>query len=200
MDQLTPAQRAAVERRLETGERLRWAAGTSTGMQAGAFAAGCMGVPFLLFGAVPLVIALRHLPTLFDEQNGFLAFLIFGGFGLLFTGIGVLAIRQGFVNRADAAATVWAVTDRRFFKLIERGRRRVLEAVPLRFVTGVDLVEYDDGSGSLTITTDAPHNARRSNAGARRGRYLILGIKDAAAARATIQSEVDRAAAAKADG
>ncbi|WP_419807742.1 hypothetical protein [Sphingomonas sp.] len=195
MDQLSPTQRAAVDRQLDPGERLLWAAGTSTGMQAGALAPGCVGVPFVLFGLWPLLTALSRVRTVFDEQNGLLAFLIFAGFGTLFTGVGVLAIRQGFRSRRDEAAAVWAVTDRRFFKAIDRPNRRVLEAVPLRFVTGVDVVEYGDGSGSLTITTDAPHNLRRKGAGARRGRYLIMGVRDAANARRIIQTEVDRAAA-----
>lgn len=197
VDSLTPAQRDTVRRTLDPGERLLWAAGASRGMLAGAvLPAGC-GIPFVLMGAWPLIMVLRHIGTIFDDQNGPIGFLFFAGFGLLFVAAGLLTIRHGFTLRRDLAAAVWAVTDRRFFKVVARHNRRVLEAVPLRLVTGVDLVEYGDGSGTLTLTTDAPHTERRKGAGRRRGQYRIMGVKDAAAARRLIQAEVDRAVAAE---
>lgn len=192
MDQLTPTQRAAVEHQLDPGERLLWAAGASRGMLAGALLPGCVGLPFIVFGTWPLVTAIRHAPQMFDADNGFLTVLIFGGFGLVFVATGLFSLLHGVRSRRDLAAAVWAVTDRRFFKVIERHGRRVLDAVPLRLVTGVDLQEYPDGSGTLTLTTDAPHTERRRGAGPRQGLYRIMGVRDAAAARRVIQAAVDR--------
>jgi hypothetical protein len=196
MDTLDQPKRAALDRQLEPGERVLWAAEASRGMQAGALAPGCVAVPLIAVGAVPLLKALSVVPVLFDERNGFLGFLVFLGFGLVFVGAGVAVLRQAAVQRRDLAATVWAVTDRRLLKVVARGRRTAVEAVPLRLVTGVDVYEYDDGSGSLTLTTGAPDNVPRRNGGPKAGQYRILGVKDAAAARRVIQEQVDRAVAA----
>jgi len=180
---LAPANRAALERELAAGEAVGWAGEMSRGTQW----AGCMvwlvAIPFTVFGLLWMLIA--GLGMLAD--SGAMARVTSGLgalFGLPFLVIGLILLWQPMRMRRRARGTVYAVTDRRILRIVRAGATE-LSQVPLDRIASIDLQEYADGSGNLTVRTGPP----RAGTGDDdiEATYLIVGIADARAAHRAIE-------------
>jgi hypothetical protein len=181
---LSDANRAALAAELMPGETLLWAAEPSSGMRVAGFSVWLVAIPFVAFGLFWTMTAL--VPVLMGDREGWLA-LVFGSFGLPFLGMGLIAMFQPFRMRRNADHTVYAFTDRRLIRLVH-GSERAVSEVPLDAIGGVDMVEYSDGSGTLTINTLGPDDSE----GGRRPMavYQILGVQDVARARTLLRERI----------
>lgn len=188
MAELSEANRAALAAELLPGEALRWAAEPSSGMRVAGFAIWLVAIPFLGFGLlwtgltlVPLLIGAPARMT----WLGIVAAL----FGLPFLGVGLIAFRKPFQLRKAAENTVYAFTDQRLIRL-QHGKTRAVSEVPMDSIGSVDMVEYSDGSGTLTIQALGPPEAE----GRRRpiALYQLMGVKDVARARTLLRERYAR--------
>lgn len=168
---LSPENRAALMARLEPGETLIWASEPSRGARlAGCFTA-LVAIPFIGFGL--FWEALTLLPLLTGSATGN-AFEWFGAlFGLPFLAVGVLALWSPRIMARRAARTVYAFTDRRMIRMLH-GEEEALSEVPTDRIADVSFHEYSDGSGTLTVNT----NASTDPEGEVAATYQIAGVKD----------------------
>lgn len=180
---LSESNRAALMAELLPGEALLWAAEPSSGMRVAGFAIWLVAIPFTVFGL--LWSALTLLPLLFGEPGraGWLG-LVAALFGLPFLGVGLIALRKPFALRRAANNTVFAFTDKRLIRLVHAKAREVSE-VPMDSIGSVDMVEYSDGSGTLTIQALGAPEAT----GTRRpiAIYQLMGVNDVARARTLLR-------------
>jgi len=183
---LSESNRAALAAELLPGEALLWAAEPSAGMRVAGFAIWLVAIPALGFGllwtGLTLVPLLMGVP---DRMNwiGVVAAL----FGLPFLGVGLIALWRPFSLRKAADNTVYAFTDKRLIRLLH-GKTREVSEVPMDSIGSVDMVEYSDGSGTLTIQALGP----AEQGGKRRAiaLYQLMGVKDVARARALLRERL----------
>lgn len=183
---LSEGNRAALAGELLPGEALLWAAEPSSGMRIAGFAIWLVAIPFVGFGLFWTSLTLLPLLMGASGRTGWLG-LVAALFGLPFLGVGLIALWKPFALRRAADNTVYAFTDRRLIRLVHAGVREVSE-VPMDSIGSVDMVEYSDGSGTLTIQALGPAEAE----GKRRpiALYQILGVKDVARARTLLRERI----------
>ncbi|MDG2533664.1 hypothetical protein P6144_08405 [Sphingomonas sp. HITSZ_GF] len=180
---LSQSNRAALAAELLPGETLRWAAEPSSGMRVAGFAIWLVAIPFVGFGLLWTGLTLLPLLLGAPERMTWLG-IVAALFGLPFLGVGLIALWKPFSLRKAADNTVFAFTDRRLIRL-QHGKTRSVSEVPMESIGSVDMVEYSDGSGTLTIQALGPPEP----SGQRRPivLYQLMGVKDVARARALLR-------------
>jgi hypothetical protein len=189
---LSAGNRAALAAEMLPGETLLWAAEPSAGMRLSGFVIWLVAIPFLGFGLFWTGLAL--LPLLLGAgMQGSWVGGIAALFGLPFLVPGLIMFLKPFSLRKAADNTVYAFTDRRLIRLVH-GKTREVSEVPMDSIGSVDMAEYSDGSGTLSIQALGPAEA----SGARRpiAIYQIMGVRDVARARTVLRERL----AAGADG
>lgn len=185
---LSDGNRAALAAELLPNETLLWAAEPSAGMRVAGFAVWLVAIPFLAFGLFWTALTLVPLLSGAPERMTWLG-IVAALFGLPFLGVGLIAFLKPFSLRRAADNTVFAFTDRRLIRL-QHGKTREVSEVPMDSIGSVDMVEYSDGSGTLTIQALGPPEA----SGTRRpiALYQLMGVKDVARARTLLRARAGR--------
>lgn len=183
---LSEDNRAALAAELLPGETLLWAAEPSSGMRVAGYAIWLVAIPFVAFGLFWTALTLFPLLSGTPGRMTWLG-LVAALFGLPFLGVGLIALRKPFALRKAADHTVFAFTDRRLIRLQQLKTRSVSE-VPMDSIGSIDMDEYADGSGTLTIQALGPPEA----GGTRRpiAVYQLMGVKDVARARTLLRERV----------
>lgn len=183
---LSPSNRAALTAELLPQETLLWAAEPSAGMRLAGFVVWLVAIPFVGFGLFWTGLSLVPLLLGGFQGVGWIG-LIAAAFGLPFLGVGLLLLAKPFALRRAADRTVFAFTDKRLIRL-QHGRNHEVSEVPMDSIGSVDMVEYPDGSGTLSVQALGPPEAT----GARRpvAVYQLMGVKDVSRARTLLRERI----------
>lgn len=183
-NELSADNRAALAAEMLPGETLLWAAEPSAGMRLAGFVVWLVAIPFIGFGL--FWTALTLLPLLLGAGMGWIGGIV-SLFGLPFLAIGLILFLKPFSLRKTADNTVYAFTNRRLIRLVH-GKTREVSEVPMDSIGSIDMAEYSDGSGTLSIQALGPPEA----SGARRpiAIYQIMGVKDVARARTVLRERI----------
>ena len=143
-----------LRRELLPGEELAWSARPDPKRLRTPFALWLFAVPWTVFALAWEAMALMPLfggggtPGMIRYTFG-IAFPIFG---LPFIAVGLAMLGAPFWARAEAARSIYGLTDRRVLR-VSAGKRRTVRSVPLDRMGPIDVSVQSDGWGTLRIET-----------------------------------------------
>ena len=175
---LSMAQDLALRRELTMGERLLWSAQPGANRLKAGLVLWVFAIPWTVFAL--FWEAMAFLPWAEETHTPDGIRLTFGIvmplFGIPFVLIGFWMLWKPIAAMQQAKSTVYALTDRRLFRLVE-GRKKKLETVLLNQIGPMDRSEGADGWGNLRIQT---HSYVDSGGDRVTERFEVLGVPDIA--------------------
>ncbi|MCP5396189.1 MAG: hypothetical protein H6918_05560 [Sphingomonadaceae bacterium] len=194
MDLQNPPQAAgkdqlelALERELESGERVRWKGrGQPQGAMTG-FGMYLFAIPWTAFALFWTAMAWSATGAM-DEQAGFLSYA-FPLFGLPFIAVGIFMLATPFLAMFKARKTLFAVTSQRLLRITITGLLET-ESIPADRIGSMTRKESRDGSGSLSIAIGV---GRDSDGDKRTEDFTIGKVADVMGAENAVRRLLDEA-------
>lgn len=148
--ELSAARRATLQRALEPGEELLWAAEAGAAPWA-VWLPGCMAVPFLLIGLVMLPLGIGQAMGPPDKYTGYQAAYLFGGVGAVFALLGAFFIWLPFRLKRRYSDAIYGLTTMRMVQVLAASTGGSVQSTPLEGIISADGEAGSDGSGDLTV-------------------------------------------------